>query len=303
MSEILRAVRVERNLLVHHETKVTVSTKLRRLTEMLSGISGIGVSGGGSGGGRVVVGAPPTGTAPAAFTDPFRHTTIAYASPAGWNTNLSGFGLALAPAGTASIDTFATTNFATSTPHVVYTTSAATNQSAGWVATTGNMKYWRGNAVGLGGFRLNCRFALKTAPATAKAFFGMRALSENINFGFTTVANFVDCIGFGWDPGQSTFRTVTNGSGGAATEVDTGVAWATGIVYEVEIVCLSNAADLTLALYSCDGVGRTLLYTVVISSALPTSTAGLAYVAQIDTASTAAAVAIREYWTYLQAAG
>lgn len=215
--------------------------------------------------------------------------------PSGWNTTLQGFGLANVAEGTASIDVFATTNFATSTPHVVYTSATATNANAGWVRATGNQKYWRGNGAGLGGFTMNARLALKTVTTNSRAFFGVRKLDDGLNVGNIEPSAFVDCIGFGWDDSDTLIYLLHNDASGACTKTSTGEARNTGVVYEVEISCTPNGSAMTASLYSVTGSGRTLIYTSSPTTDLPTNTVGMGYLVEMNTGSATSPVAMRVY--------
>lgn len=190
--------------------------------------------------------------------------------------------------GTASAPALSTSSFNASQVKTRQTSDAGTNNGAGRVRNgTSTSILSLGNAAGVGGYLLSLRFALITLFSGCRGFFGVTGTSPLAG---TEPAATVNILGFGWSSSQTNFFLIHNDGSGAATEVDTSVAYTTGVVYEVEIDALPNSAGVTVRLYSVDADGRTLLYSATPSTNLPDGSAFLSPHTAINTGTQASAV-------------
>lgn len=175
--------------------------------------------------------------------------------------------------GTASAPALGTSSFNASQVKTRQTANAGTNQGAGRVRNgTATSILSLGNAAGVGGYLLSLRFALITLFSGCRGFFGVTGTSPLAG---VEPASTTNILGLGWSSSQTNFFLIHNDGSGVATEVDTTVAYATNLVYEVEIDALPNSTGVTVRLYSVDADGRTLLYSATPSTNLPDGAAFL----------------------------
>jgi hypothetical protein len=139
------------------------------------------------------------------------------------NQNLSptNFGLA-APAavGTISTRSVATTNLYTSTRRSGALSAATAGSSSGF--RLDRLQFWRGNAAGLGGFRLVARFGVgdPAAVADARSFVGMVATTAAL--GNADPSTNLNIIGVGNDSGEANLSIMVNDGTGTATKIPLG---------------------------------------------------------------------------------
>lgn len=158
----------------------------------------------------------------------------------------SGFGLSVA-------GTFTNPATAATTPYrsMMRRTVIATGAVAGTQAEirSGHSALNRGGTAGLGGIQAHFIFGGESIPSSADSpFFGL----SNLSLGNADASTLLNCVGFGKDPGETTLRVQSNDGAGAAARVDTGLAWATDVVYEGFIWSAPNGTGLTTILWRLD---------------------------------------------------
>jgi hypothetical protein len=141
----------------------------------------------------------------------------------------------------------ATTNLLTSSVGFIIT---AASTAAGQAASIrSNPMVWRGNASGLGGFKVKARFATERAIAQQRSFIGLTAtdaLLSNAN-----PSTFLNLCGFSYDSAATNWSTITNDGSGTATTSSLGVGYPVDAttVFEMTLVAQPNgsAIDWTIA--------------------------------------------------------
>lgn len=122
--------------------------------------------------------------------------------------------------GTLTTSVLAATNLLTSTRTTLFSSGA----TAGTVASlrTGQTEFWRGNAVGLGGFYYLTRFGLNTLQVGMRAFLGVvDVTTAPTNVDPTTNAT-PGKIGLAINANTGNWKLVNNVSGTAPTVLDLG---------------------------------------------------------------------------------
>ena len=197
-------------------------------------------------------------------------------------------GPALTNVGTVSHPVLASTNLRTQTSRW-NTLSAATANSVA-ENRSAVLRVWRGDAAGLGGFFHRCRFAIVSAVANQRAFFGLT--SSTAAFSTTQEPNaLTNIIGIGNGLGQTTLRVYANDGSGTAAEVDLGVTFPANdstAVYDFTLFAVPNGSTVGYEVTNLT-TGAHVLGTIA-NADLPASTTFLAWRAYLNNGGTAAAV-------------
>ena len=156
--------------------------------------------------------------------------------------------------GTATARNIATTNLFTSIRRLGYVSAATAGSSAG--PRLAALQFWRGNAIGLGGFNLVVRFGVSDAAAVADArmFVGMIGVSTVIgNVNPTTLTNLV---GVGCNNSQTNLYIIYNDASGTASTVNLGSNFPSAGLslypYELTLFCLPNGSYIKYRLVRLD---------------------------------------------------
>lgn len=172
-----------------------------------------------------------------------------YISAAGGTPNPVGLGGALE--GTAASVNLATGSYIGQLARVKYPTTASAGTSNG--VGYSNAQVAQGDAAGRGGFVVRTKFGGEVNPANAGAsFIGLTASSSSI--GNVDASSLVNCLGFGTDATQSTFRILKNDGAGVATASDLGAnfPWTATACYDSVIYAPPNASALAWAIWRTD---------------------------------------------------
>lgn len=194
----------------------------------------------------------------------------------GNSTTITAIGAAaLTATGTATAHNWASTNIYTQARKLEYlATTAATTAVAGFRGATA--KWWRGNAAGLGGFHMICRFAPCTGVTTStrRCFVGM----ANSTAAPTDVqpSSITNILGVGYDAADTNWQIMYNDGSGTATKVDTGMArpsadrtdW-----FELVIFCPPNGSTIY---FQFTNLGTGVTYTANTTTDIPSNTTALA---------------------------
>ena len=179
-----------------------------------------------------------------------------------------------AATGTATARNVATTNLLTSTRRLGYVSAATAAALCG--ARNAAAQFWRGNAAGLGGFKLVIRFAPSDAAAVAGArmFVGLStATGAPTNIEPNALTN---CIGLCQLSTSNNLHLVYNDASGTATTVNLGANFpANGntAAYELTLTAAANGASVA---YSVKRLGTAFEATGTLSTDIPANTVLLA---------------------------
>lgn len=149
-------------------------------------------------------------------------------------------GPALTSVGTISHPALTTTNLRTQTSRFNVLSGAAANSAA--EARSSFLRVWRGDVAGLGGFFVRMRFAIVSAVANQRSFFGFTSSTSAIATTQETRA-LTNMFGIGNGLGETTLRTYQNDGSGNATETNLGVNFPANdstMVYDLTIFANPN---------------------------------------------------------------
>lgn len=136
--------------------------------------------------------------------------------------------------------------------------------------------YWRGSSGTQGGFYWSTTFAIGITIATQGLFCGLAAATGAVAAN-TVPSSFVDCIGFGYDSGDSTCQILHNDSSGSCTKIPL-VGWsqlATTDLIEVAFWCAPASTTIS---YRIENRATGLVATGTTgTSDLPTATTFLGW--------------------------
>lgn len=213
-------------------------------------------------------------------------TKFALFAGGGWGSGaaVSGFGASFT-ANTLNNPALATTNLLTSTYRAVATGSAAATNAAN--IRCNEAIVWRGNASGLGGFRVRCRFASETALAQQRGFVGLCA-SIGVVIPNGQPSAFVNVCGFSYDSAATNWSTITNDGSGTATTVSLGAGYPVDAttLYEMTLIAQPNASSIDWTITNLSSGAST---SGAFSSDLPSNTTFLTFQLWINNGTTAAA--------------
>lgn len=153
---------------------------------------------------------------------------------------------AIITTGTLTARTVATTNFFTAAIRSGYISAATAGASAG--PRSDKAQYWRGNAAGLGGFRVVMRFGCSDAAtvADARSFVGLASTISALTN--TNPSANTNIIGVGTDSGESTLSIMHNDGSGTATKVALGANFPDHTLsmdmYELVLFAAPNASEV-----------------------------------------------------------
>jgi hypothetical protein len=147
--------------------------------------------------------------------------------------------------GTATARNVATTNMLTAMRRLGYVSASTAGSLAG--PRLAAAQFWRGNAAGLGGFTLYCRFATSDAAtvAGARMFVGLSStVSGPTNVEPNTVNN---TVGVGQLAASNNLQIITRDAGTAQT-IDLGASFPANTlsvdVYELLLFCAPNGSSI-----------------------------------------------------------
>ncbi len=188
----------------------------------------------------------------------------------GIGTAADAVGTALTSTGTISSPAPATTNILTASPRMVATAAVATPTACEFRENT-VLRYWRGNASGLGGFYFICRFGLSVISANRRWMCGLGAAT-----GTYAAANdpsaATNILWVGQDTADTNIQFMHNDGSGTATKNagSSNVAVpTTSEVMEFHMYAPPNGSAVEMYLEKVNGGGST---SYSASSDLPAST-------------------------------
>lgn len=161
--------------------------------------------------------------------------------------------------------------------------SGGLDANAGYMflTPTGNGVYrvTSGSTVG-GGFEYHALFGFNTTKAVMRLYLGMQASFSQPSGDPSALLNF---IGVAKDAADTNFMFMTNDGSGVATEIDSGVAPTTGVLYRLRVSCPRSGTPVTVALTNMNtGVTVSQAY----SSNLPAADTELTPVLLMNTGTT-----------------
>jgi len=131
---------------------------------------------------------------------------------------------------------------------------------------------WRGNGAGLGGFTMVFLALLEEDQTNLRWITGLTSFST---FSYPSTASepsaMLDCIVVGCDAADTNIQIMHNDGTLTCTKVDTGIARASGTLFELTLTAGTNGADVDVSLRVIGGS----TFTTTITANLPTTTVGM----------------------------
>ena len=158
----------------------------------------------------------------------------------------------------------ASTNAITSLNRATFSTGSTATGASG--IQTSSFAGWIGNATGLGGWFMVCRFALEAGSGTYRVFVGLSANNAALASQPSTLAN---SIGIGLDSTDTVWQIMTN-NGTTATRTTTGITVTTSDVFD--FYCYVKPNGTTVYFEVRNAVTNAVLYTGNQSTNLPANT-------------------------------
>ena len=214
-------------------------------------------------------------------------------------TVLDSSGIAVSGAGTITARTPATTNMFTSAQRVGWVSASTANAVCGVVPASANMA-WRGNAAGLGGFFIVCRFGISDAAlVSGNMLVGLSVRSNSTTGAPSALAN---VIGFGCDSTDTVMQLYASGSV-AQTRTSLGANFPANTVstdwYEAILFAAPNDTQVTYQLTRLN-TGDVASGTISTAANLPATTTWMTPVIWRNNAGVASAVAVDIGGCYLE---
>lgn len=221
---------------------------------------------------------------------------VAYVVAHRTSTTPDDFGMTLGMTGTRTNPALASTNILTSTQRVNFASPAAASFRGGLTMQNGD-GFWRGNAAGLGGFKMVATVGFPQVNATNRVFVGFATGDIGGTMASADVSTITDMVCLGKDSGDTNLQWMVNDATGTATKTDTGIAIDTAELYRVTIEAEANASEISVTL---EEIGSGTTDTDTLSSDLPTSTAFMRPQQFVGTGSTATSVHMALVATYVE---
>lgn len=208
---------------------------------------------------------------------------------AGGATTVGVLGCTVTNVGTISNPTIASTNVKTQTRRFT-NTSAAT---AAALASTriANLECWRGNAAGMGGFFVVCRFGLTTLQAGLRAFFGLSSTATTAPTNVDPTTTTTDAkIGMAINTNSGNWNLIHNTAAAAPTVISLGSNFPVNTTDILEMVLFAKPNDTAIT-YRIKNLQTGNEVSGTLSTNLPANTAFLGRLMWATNNATAAAVA------------
>jgi hypothetical protein len=207
----------------------------------------------------------------------------------GGGTTVDTLGCTVTNVGTISNPNVATTNLKTQTRRIV-NTSAATAGSLASIRVDA-LECFRGNAAGIGGFFVVCRFGLTTLAGGNRAFFGLSdaATTAPTNVDPLTSVT-IGKIGMACAANSGSWSFVNNVAATSPTILALGTSYPVDTTTLYEMV-LSAKPNATIIEYRLTNLSSSFQTTGSLSTNIPVNTTPLGRQAWMTNNATAAAVA------------
>jgi hypothetical protein len=185
----------------------------------------------------------------------------------GGDTAIETIGTDTTNTGSVTSPALATTNILTQSQRALCTAAVATPTACEHRENV--LRYWRGNAAGLGGFYFVCRFGLSVISANRRWMCGLGATTGTYSSANDPSAA-INAIWFGQDTADTNIQAMHNDNAGACTKQDTGIAVpTTSELMEVHLYCAPNSSEVEMYFEKLNG-GASYSYTA--SSNIPANT-------------------------------
>ena len=217
-------------------------------------------------------------------------------------TGLGDSGTSLDQASQANY-TVATTDYVASQSGLTLTSAATASAACGIRGGTSNLRFWRGNAAGLGGFFGHVRLVIGTLASDQRAFIGFTTQTGPLAVDPSTAGDFV---GVGADAADANLQLITR-DGTTANKIDLGVKKDTtnkpNQLLDIWLYCAPNDTTIYATVDSWSASTRTrLVDNQALTVNLPRNTQLMKLVAQLgNTGTDTAAVVMRFCGAYAEA--
>lgn len=204
-------------------------------------------------------------------------------------TSFNYIGPATTNVGTVATPTISAANFKAASRSATVT-SATTANSASDIRYAAPLCL-RGDAAGIGGFFVVIRFSIDTSVTNQRGFFGLVNTTAAISTS-QVIGSLTNCIGVGWDSGETTMSIMHNDASGTCTKVNLGADFPTTQVFTMyELVLFAAPNDNKVSWRMGDlQTGNTQSGVITDTSQLPLSTVTLQPRAYMNNGGTAASV-------------
>ncbi len=161
---------------------------------------------------------------------------------------------------------------------------------------------YRGESDGLGGFFVVIRFAFPSLVATQQAFAGLVSFTTAVSNTQTTSA-LTNCLGVGYDIGDTSFSFYNNDGSGSAVKTNLGPNFpvmSPDAVYELSMFAAPHSTSVSYRVMRIDISPDAVATGIIDTVDLPAETQFLTYQAWINNSTTAAAVQMDLMRVYIE---
>ena len=207
--------------------------------------------------------------------DDFSFNGLAQVTPASGTTlaaAVTAFGTTFTNVGSVANPTPTTTNLASSVRRTTFSTGSASSSIAGHRQNV--LMFWRGNAAGLGGFRVVIRFSIDTLVSGNRAFIGISdSISSPTNVDPLTSTT-PGKVGIAFNSNTGNLFLVNNVSGTAPTTLDLGANFpnVAGRFLELILYCPPNGSAIN---YKLNDYSNSLTTSGSLTTNIPANTSFL----------------------------
>jgi hypothetical protein len=229
--------------------------------------------------------------------------SVFFASPASSTSAPNMLGGTISTAGTVSAQqTIASANPWQAAQRKRFQTAATAASSAGM--RTSYVQWFRGSAVGFGGFFFRTQFGQNLNVSGTQSFIGLCASSGALGTTAGAVAALLHMVGMGYDTTDAStgnWQLYRNDGTGTATKVDLGAGAARNTThgYDLVIFCPPGAATTIYVKVTNIHTGTVVLDTSYTTD-LPAVDTGLAYKAECNNGAVAAALNLEVAKVYIE---
>jgi len=236
--------------------------------------------------------------------------SLAFVQPSLYVPNYGSTGVGQLGDGGISVDqasqasyTVATTDYVASQSGLTLTSAVTASAACGVRGGTSNLRFWRGNAAGLGGFFGHIRLVIGTLASDQRLFAGFTTVTGAMGADPSTTG---DLVGVGADAADANLQLLTR-DGTTANKIDLGVKKDTvnkpNQLLDIWLYCAPNDTTIYATVDSWSASTRTrLVDNQALNTNLPRNTQLMKLVAQLgNTATDTTAVVMRFCGAYGEA--
>jgi hypothetical protein len=197
----------------------------------------------------------------------------------------------------------ASTDYVASQPGNQYTSAVAANSPAGLRSSSSDMRWWRGNAAGLGGFFAHCRVTIGALASDQRAFIGLTTNTGALATDPSAAGG--NFIGIAADAADVNLQIMSR-DGTTVNKIDLGVKKDTvnkpNQMLDIYMYCASNSSTIYVTVDSWSASTKTNLVTnQAVTTNIPSATSFMKLCADLcSTATDTVAVVLRHVRSVLE---